>query len=1186
MANYDLDYEGSVVQDILDTGKSLEDDGYIFLGTATPSTIPGTPIERVAYVGGPGTYNNFGTKVVVPSGSIVVITYSSGAWSKTVINASLPVSTTLENNDTTIPTGKAVKTVIDAEATARDAADTALQNAITAINTKLGEGYIYAGIATASTNPGTPTGKVFYLAKDAGTYTNFGGLVVTHGINVLKYNGSDWSQEQLTAIDDVPTAGSNNLVKSMGVEHGLAYGNAYHDNRSVTMVGSPLDNYFINSDNIDTYNENAAINTYSLQNIKVLHVIMRYSGNNNRFLFYDSSDNIISSGFLPQLPAWPAKHDTFIYVPDGAVKFRTGYIKDQGITVEDGSVDNKIDINAANVLPYAEYDSTIFGKIYRGGGRWDDFDNWVFTKVKVYGNNTEVHIKASVASALICFFDVNGNEIGSVPGPGTSDPVFDDDVTVPSGAAYIGFSHKINDNTVFTIRAKSDLQDYLDDTRNQATGSIDLVQTVVGKRVDAKLNGAFVDGASWNTLIYNVSGTMLPIHVKARLGTESSNIASIVFCDGDGNVIDAIHAPQTAEGYNVDIDYITPFGTKVIKATTVTTSGLETIITYGGKSLYTKVNNNEAYGDIEYQSTLLGSYINKDGETIALNNHFAIATYKLYGLPLVHCELKCNQNLFTVFYDKDGNSLMKFHGTTGSAHDDTFDIQAPVGAVTMRVSYLTSGFRHVIRPAYPTNMMLERVSSESIGNITFDSTENGYFLNDYFEKTSNPGYSLDKYMIHQGLNTIHIKARIGTTTYIVFYDANDVAIKGYAGNSGEGVTVDSDFNVPSSASYVLISYSTYAGCEVTVNSLASVGNSRLKGKKIVWLGTSIPATGSVSSYPNKVGAILGASLYNEALGSSLMRVGRISHTTGDPLGDEYGLTGWSWNAFVRALSYTQKEKIYVMERWTTEQRQAKLIEEGYTPQQVASVVGYRELMSNEQDKPATITQGSSTWNDALAWCWDSNGGQNIEGKIQKYLNSENEPDLWVLDHMRNDFANGTKVSETKEQEDTVPSDIEDRHYPIGAMVYLIHKIWAYNPKAKIVIMSHYTQATLPNVYLADKCCDAQKKVSDLLGVPFIPWFDNSGVNDYPVMTVGYWDSNNEWQDSGYSGTDNIVDYNIYPINENDRTLTEADGCFAAGTRVHDLSTRFINMRDGVHPEFEPTRQRWAEKISKLLETYA
>lgn len=165
MANFDLDYEGSVVQDILDTGKSLEDDGYIFLGTATPSTIPGTPTERVAYIGGPGTYNNFGTTVVVPSGSIVVITYSGSAWSKTVINHSA-------------------------------------------------DGYVYAGIATAETNPGTPTGKVFYFATAAGTYTNFGSLVVTQGINILKYNGTAWSQEQLIGIDDEPTDESNNLVNS------------------------------------------------------------------------------------------------------------------------------------------------------------------------------------------------------------------------------------------------------------------------------------------------------------------------------------------------------------------------------------------------------------------------------------------------------------------------------------------------------------------------------------------------------------------------------------------------------------------------------------------------------------------------------------------------------------------------------------------------------------------------------------------------------------------------------------------------------------------------------------------------------------------------------------------------------------------------------------------------------------
>lgn len=106
---------------------------------------------------------------------------------------------------------------INGEATARGEADTLLQNAINGINTKLAEGYIYVGIAIPSTNPSTPTGKVFYIALQGGTYTNFSGLTVTQGINILKYNGSAWSLEQLWGVDDVPTAGSNNPVKSGGV---------------------------------------------------------------------------------------------------------------------------------------------------------------------------------------------------------------------------------------------------------------------------------------------------------------------------------------------------------------------------------------------------------------------------------------------------------------------------------------------------------------------------------------------------------------------------------------------------------------------------------------------------------------------------------------------------------------------------------------------------------------------------------------------------------------------------------------------------------------------------------------------------------------------------------------------------------------------------------------------------------
>ena len=78
---------------------------------------------------------------------------------------------------------------------------TALQNAVDTINANIGNGYVYAGIATPS---GTPvSGKVFYLARQAGQYTNFGGLTVTEGINILKRNGSAWTQEQLISMADI-----------------------------------------------------------------------------------------------------------------------------------------------------------------------------------------------------------------------------------------------------------------------------------------------------------------------------------------------------------------------------------------------------------------------------------------------------------------------------------------------------------------------------------------------------------------------------------------------------------------------------------------------------------------------------------------------------------------------------------------------------------------------------------------------------------------------------------------------------------------------------------------------------------------------------------------------------------------------------------------------------------------------
>ena len=59
----------------------------------------------------------------------------------------------------------------------------------------LGEGYTFLGVATTSTSPATPEGKAYYLAGAAGTYTNFGNIVVASDeVALLVYDGTGWSK--------------------------------------------------------------------------------------------------------------------------------------------------------------------------------------------------------------------------------------------------------------------------------------------------------------------------------------------------------------------------------------------------------------------------------------------------------------------------------------------------------------------------------------------------------------------------------------------------------------------------------------------------------------------------------------------------------------------------------------------------------------------------------------------------------------------------------------------------------------------------------------------------------------------------------------------------------------------------------------------------------------------------------
>jgi hypothetical protein len=114
MADYDLQYQDTHIDALLATANELKTAGYIYKGVATPSTNPGTPTERVAYLASePGTYTNFGG-IVITSG-LYSLTYASGTWTGTQMSAGsdIEVVQTTGQSASDVMSQKAVTDEID-----------------------------------------------------------------------------------------------------------------------------------------------------------------------------------------------------------------------------------------------------------------------------------------------------------------------------------------------------------------------------------------------------------------------------------------------------------------------------------------------------------------------------------------------------------------------------------------------------------------------------------------------------------------------------------------------------------------------------------------------------------------------------------------------------------------------------------------------------------------------------------------------------------------------------------------------------------------------------------------------------------------------------------------------------------------------------------------------------------------
>jgi hypothetical protein len=267
---------------------------------------------------------------------------------------------------------------------------------------------------------------------------------------------------------------------------------------------------------------------------------------------------------------------------------------------------------------------------------------------------------------------------------------------------------------------------------------------------------------------------------------------------------------------------------------------------------------------------------------------------------------------------------------------------------------------------------------------------------------------------------------------------------------------------------------------ITVPALQA--DTQWKGKTILWLGTSIPTYG----YPELAGAALGATIVNNALGSSMVRK---AHTDGN-------YTGFAHPAVLRALSHTIAEKQAIIDNWAT----------------------IRTTLAASPAPPTDLTaieSGTDTYaQKALS--------ASYENRLVPYLNGTyTAPDLIVLDHGYNDFVyNGIgRGTPLDSQADfiQVPSTRNNRNYFIGAVNYIIDVIYSYKPKMKIVIGGHYESQAWPDVVTA------QQAIANYWSIPY---FNLATKLGWSQQTTGGVKMINKW----------LTTDNLHPSETDSKTL--------------------------------------------------
>lgn len=515
-----------------------------------------------------------------------------------------------------------------------------------------------------------------------------------------------------------------------------------------------------------------------------------------------------------------------------------------------------------------------------------------------------------------------------------------------------------------------------------------------------------------------------------------------------------------------------------------------------------------ALSDIECIQTNNGYKLSGTGNMIPDDNYCS-KRYKITDIEILYLKISldgvCSCQFNTVLSPITANTMV------GDVIKKSLDgyIAVPDNANYLVVSQFKSNVSNEIKIAKPiSNLNGEEISK--IKNIyakkpdfieKYDDviTENAYY-NAIGTKTLGDNWKCVKFNISkedEGLFYVTGRNLSGKSIpFLIFFDTSNTVVGTVSLSDSGGVSV-SDYcinNIPYYASYVIVNGSKNiipsvkkkikVGLEDYVKSYVEAYAEPIKpfsGKTFVFFGTSIPSgsatvDGRSFSIPTYVGHILGATVINESVGSSMARLGWCNAKTSN---DNYGWTGHAWQNVFRAMGANLEEKQDLIDNY--ESKWANLIG------------GDFEGSSGDGSgtgKPTTLTDKMK--NNILNWSY--------ERKLLPYLNgTKTMPDLFIFEHGHNDYDSFS--NETMDGSPTVNpynKDEYDRTKYGDVMAFYFRLIFEANPQAKILLVSHYANDTVK----AKKIFDAQKECAEYNKVWFCNVADVIGWSQAKVTVDG------------------------------------------------------------------------------------